>query len=188
MATEWDLIRATTSRRFFLAAILQAQAAILIAAGLVIVVDVPPPQPELTLPTAFQFGTFLLVLGSWFLHRAVGYVRVERQPMFRRSLLMALACAVLFVGVQSFGIWSFSRTVADNANPQLNVHGFVFMFTALHALHFLIAQSVLLWVTLCAFADRYDHEYYWGVVFAAWCWHVLGIVWIAILCVFAIAV
>jgi heme/copper-type cytochrome/quinol oxidase subunit 3 len=46
---------------------------------------------------------------------------------------------------------------------------------------------VLLWVTLSAFADRYDHEYCWGVSFAAWCWHVLGVVWLAILFVFAMA-
>lgn len=187
MVTRWDQMRATMARRFFLASVLQAQIAILIAAFLVIVADVPSPGARVTLPVAFQFGTLLLALGSWFLHRAVQFVRMERQVPFRRSLLAALTCAVLFVGVQSFGIWSLTLMAKGTDNPQVNVHGFVFMFTALHALHFIVAQSVLLWVTLSAFADRYDHEYNWGVQFAAWCWHGLGIVWIAILCVFAIA-
>ena len=75
----------------------------------------------------------------------------------------------------------------DYQQTQTNAHGFVFMFAALHAMHFLVAQSVLLWVTLAAFCDRYDHEYYFGVTFAAWFWHVLGIAWLAILCVFSVA-
>ncbi len=121
------------------------------------------------------------------MHRGLYHVRIERQQPFRRCLLLALGCAVLFVAVQSFGLWHFVSGTKDVENPQMNVHGFVFMFAALHAMHFVVAQSVLLWVTLSAFADRYDHEYYWGVTFAGWLWHALGIVWLAILCVFAIA-
>lgn len=181
------LSRATLARHFFLATVLQAAVAFGLAYGLAAVFGAPPPMERLQLPTAFQFGTVFLLLGSWQLHQSVRYVRIERQRPFRRSLLLALVLAILFVAVQSFGLWAFVEGTRDANNPQLNVHGFVFVFAALHAMHFLVAQSVLLWVTLSAFADRYDHEYYWGVTFASCFWHVLGLVWLAILCVFAIA-
>lgn len=186
MSTHWDQIRATLARRFFAATVLQAGLGVLLATLLILWSGPPVPGPELRLPVAFQFATFCLVAGSLLLQQAIGSVRLERQAAFRRSLLTALVMAILFVGIQSAGLWGFMHSVSNVRDTQTNVHGFVFMFAALHAMHFLIAQSVLLWVTLCAFADRYDHEYYWGVVFAAWCWHVLGIVWVAILCVFAI--
>lgn len=187
MNPDWNRIRTRLARRFFLGAIAQALLAVTIATTLALISGRPAPAPQLRLPVAFQFGTCFLAVGSWLMHRAVGFVRREDQPAFRQSLLLALGSAVMFVGIQSFGLWQFVRGVADYQNTQVNVHAFVFMFTTLHALHFVVAQSVLLWVTLSAFVDRYDHEYYWGVTFAAWCWHVLGIVWLAILCVFAIA-
>jgi cytochrome c oxidase subunit III len=46
----------------------------------------------------------------------------------------------------------------------------------------------LVFVTVQGFADRYDHEYYWGVLVCACFWHALGIVWLAILFVLVIAV
>ncbi len=187
MSTSWQQTRATLARKFFFATALQAAAGAGIAALLIWLHGPVAMTSSLTLPVAFQYGTVALAMGSWFLHKAVGYVRVERQQQFRTSLFLALGFAVLFVGIQSYGLWVFVRGVADYQQTQTNVHGFVFMFTALHVMHFLVAQSVLLWITLCALADRYDHEYYWGVVFASWCWHALGIVWLAILCVFAIA-
>lgn len=188
MTNRWDQTRASLARRFFLATVLQA--AVVITGGLALVAMMGPPQlsEALRLPTAFQCGTLFLAIGSWCLHDAHVHVRLERQHRFRRSLLLAIIAAVLFVSVQSYGLWALIKSIPPSMEMQTSVHGMVIMFAAIHAMHFIVAQSVLLWVTLSAFADRYDHEYYWGVTFAAWCWHALGIVWIGILCIFAIAV
>lgn len=187
MSLRWAEQQSLMARRFFLATVAQALVCLLLALVLARLLGAPPAGDRLRLPAAFQFGTVFLCLGSWYLQAGLGYVKVERQPEFRRALLLALGFAVLFVGVQSYGLWGFVKGTKDYQNPQMNTHGFVFMFAALHAMHFLIAQSVLLWVTLSAFCDRYDHEYYFGVTFAAWFWHALGIAWLAILCVFSIA-
>lgn len=186
MASRWAENQSLMARRFFLATASQAIVCIGLALALAAVYGAPKQTEQIRLPVAFQFGTVFLLIGSWFLHSSTYYVKRERQNEFRRALLLALLFAVLFVGVQSFGLWGFVKGTRDYRNPQLNTHGFVFMFAALHAMHFLIAQSVLLWVTLAAHYDRYDHEYYFGVTFATWFWHALGIVWIAILCVFSI--
>ena len=187
MVTRWAENQSMMARRFFLATILQAIVCLAIGFGLAVLFGQPPQSDRIRLPLAFQFGTAFLFVGSWFLHRGRHFVRLERQPEFRRALILALVFAVLFVGVQSFGLWGFMQSTKDYQNPQTNTHGFVFMFAALHAMHFVVAQSVLLWVTLAAFCDRYDHEYYFGVTFATWFWHVLGIAWVAILCVFRVA-
>lgn len=187
MSSRWAENQSLIARRFFLATVTQAAVCIALATSLAVVFGASPPGDRLRLPGAFRVGTVFLFIGSWFLHNSLHYVRMERQTEFRRALLLALVSAVLFVGVQSFGLWAFVNATTDVHHPQLNTHGFVFTFAALHAMHFLIAQSVLLWVTLSAFSDRYDHEYYFGVTFAAWFWHALGIAWIAILCVFSIA-
>ncbi|APZ96091.1 hypothetical protein [Fuerstiella marisgermanici] len=187
MSSRWAENQSLMVRRFFLATVLQVAVCIAVAWSLALIFKAPPPSDRLRLPAAFQFCTVFLLLGSWFLHAALTNVKVERQARFRRALLLALGFATLFVGVQSFGMWSFLKGTTVQQTSQLNTHGFVFMFVAMHAMHFLIAQSVLMWVTLASFYDRYDHEYYFGVAFAAWFWHALGIVWLGILWVFTVA-
>lgn len=187
MVTRWAEQQSFMARRFFLASVFQAIVCLALALGLAWLFKVPAPTKNVELPVSFQASTAFLGLGSWFLHRAWNQVKLERQTEFRRSLAIALACAVLFVSVQSFGLWGFMKSTNDYRNPQQNTHGFVFMFAVLHGMHFVVAQSVLLWVTLAARYDRYDHEYYFGVTFATWFWHLLGIAWVAILFVFATA-
>ena len=182
--------------RFILMSGVQLGICLSIFFGLKAWVGYLPPSDTLILPTAFQFGTALLLLGSWAMHQALHNIQLERQHEFRMCLSIAVISAVLFVGVQSHGLASFAhsipRPVFQYGEQVMDgrfqgVHRFIMAFAALHAMHFIVAQSVLVWVTINGFANRYDHEYYWGVTFATWFWHVLGIVWIAILCVFSIA-
>ncbi len=187
MSNRWDLMRVSLARRFFVACILQAAVVLAAACLLALIFGRQAPSEKLRLPAAFAFSTVFLAVGSYCLERARLLVRLERQSGFRQTLLTSLGFAMLFVSVQGFGIWAIDKGTRNPQEVQIGVHGFVIMLTALHGMHFMVAQSVLLWVTLSAFADRYDHEYYWGVTFASWCWHVLGIVWLAILVVFSMA-
>ena len=139
------------------------------------------------LPPVFGATTLLLAIGSAEIHRAVTHVRRERQRPFRRCLLAALAAGTLFVGLQSYGLWCLLGYPEIADDPQTGVKAFVFMITFLHAMHFTVALGFLVFVTLRARTDRYDHEYYWGVAACGYFWHFLGLVWIAILAVFAIA-
>ncbi len=146
----------------------------------------PQPRPVL-FPPAFGISTGLLLLGSLLMGRALHFVRIEKQRLFRRWLLSALAVGGLFVGVQSFGLWSLMPHNRTAHAAQAGVTAFVLMLAALHALHFVVAVLFLSFVTVRAFDDRYDHEYHWGVTVCAWFWHALGVVWMGILVVIAIA-
>ncbi len=134
------------------------------------------------IPPALWAGTVLLGTGSWWMQRSVGYVRREKQRPFRRSLLVALVTGTLFVGVQSFGLWCL---LTQHWHPTEfgNTTVAAVMFVGLHALHFLLALLALVYVSILASADRYDHEYYWGVSACAAFWHFLGVVWIVLLLV-----
>jgi cytochrome c oxidase subunit III len=143
--------------------------------------------PGRLFPPAFLVSTSLLAAGSFSLARAVHYVRRERQRSFRRWLLTGLIAASLFVGVQAYGLaWMLPNERTAQA-ASTGVIAFVMALTTMHAMHVVVASLFLSLVTVRSFAERYDHEYYWGVSVCAWFWHVLGIVWLAILAVFAIA-
>ena len=149
----------------------------------------PPVSDKLMLPMAFHVSTVVLIIGSWQLRRATRFVSIEKQKPFRQSLKLALVLGTLFVGIQSYGIWCLLQAYPTNTqSTQTNAHGFIFVFVALHALHFTVAMMFLVFVTVNGTYDRYDHEYYWGVTVCEWFWHALGIVWLAILSVFAIAI
>ncbi|MFQ5732110.1 MAG: cytochrome c oxidase subunit 3 [Planctomycetaceae bacterium] len=174
------------ARRFFLAAIAVCGAAAGLSSALMLGFP-PPPAEALRLPGAFVVTSLLLLVVSGALHRAVQLVRQERQRPFRRALCFALFAGVAFVGVQGYGL-ACLLTMEDPVRAQTGAVAFVFAFAAMHGLHVVVALLFLLFVTLRATADRYDHEYYWGVAVTGWFWHALGIAWLAILAVISIAV
>ncbi len=143
--------------------------------------------PGRLFPFAFWVSSLLLLTGSVMMSRAVYFVRIERQRSFRRSLLSALAIGGMFWGVQTYGLWVLMPHDRTAEAAQSGVNAFVLMLAAVHGMHFVVAVLFLSYITVRAMADRYDHEYYWGVTVCAWFWHALGIVWIGILAVFAIA-
>lgn len=145
------------------------------------------PAEAVAFPVAFWLSTGLLAAGSVLLHRAVQQVRLERQKPFRQSLLWSLAAGGFFVGVQSYGLWCLI-TSQDPSQATHSAGAVVFVFAALHGLHFTLAVLFLVFVVLQAFADRYDHEYYWGVTVCGYFWHALGAVWGVILGALGIAV
>lgn len=153
----------------------------------------PPAAPASTsdpvrLPVAFHFSTACLIGVSVALHAAWSAVRIERQLRLRRCLHLAAASAVLFIGVQSFGLTQFVASLPRDAYHSSTGAGtFVFVFALLHALHVGVATLCLAWVIVSAFANRYDHEYCWGVTFCTFFWHVLGLIWLGILATFAIS-
>lgn len=146
-----------------------------------------PNGPGRLFPAAMWGSTGLLFAGSYSLSRAVRYVRVEKQRPFRRWLLSGLAIAGLFVGVQAYALACMLPHDRTAQAASTGVTAFVLALTVMHAMHVIVASLFLSLVTVRTFADRYDHEYYWGVSICAWFWHALGIVWLAILAVFAIA-
>lgn len=142
--------------------------------------------PGLNVPPIFALSTLCLAIGSLALMRAQYTVAREKQPAFRQSLVAALAAGTVFVTVQTYALGNF--LVEQRPTPSgRGLATFVTVAAGLHGLHFLVAWLFLVFVTLQAYADRYDHEYHWGVTVCAWFWHALGIVWLAVVGAFLVA-
>ena len=135
---------------------------------------------------AFAVSSTLLLATSLSLHRARRSVRLERQLVFRRQMIVAVIAATLFFSVQAYGLWCL-QAVLDPARAAVGANSFAFVFTVLHALHVVVAMMFLIYVTARSLIGRYDHEYYWGVTVCVWFWDLLGVVWVAILGVLVIS-
>lgn len=157
-----------------------------LAAVLLRVFPVATKQAPPIYPPAFLISTVLLLIGSVSLWLAYGQVRRERQKAFRRYLLISLAAGTLFVASQTYALTSLIHQQRPE-DVELGASAYIVVMASLHAMHFIVAMLFLVFVTVRAFADRYDHEYYWGVTICAWFWHVLGVVWLVVLAVIGIA-
>ena len=147
----------------------------------------PQTAEQILFPPAFAVSTTLLLLGSFSLHRAVGFVRIEKQRPFRFWLIVSLLLGSLFMGVQTYALWLIFPTERAYETATLGVSAFVLCLTTLHGLHFGVAMLFVAFTISRAWADRYDHEYNWGVQACAWFWHFLVVVWIGVMVVIAIA-
>lgn len=181
--------RSLLARRFFaLSSVLLAAAVLIAITGIRWSNRASSDQP--VMPLAFWISTALLFAGSVTLQRASWLVRIQQIELFRRWLVLSLTAGTLFVGVQVCGLWRLiqNQTPVGQSAPEsaeTGANAFVVMVAGLHGVHFVIALLFVAWITVNAFADRYDHEYSSGVAFCTWFWHTLGIVWIIILSLFA---
>lgn len=180
MSDRYEGRQGTFALHFFAASV----AALLLAAGITtllgLVATPPAPAHRTVFPWAMALSTGLLAVGSWVLHIGLAAIRVERRERFCRAMLTALGLATLFVGVQSYSIWCLAAN-QDPARVATGANAFVLVFAGMHGIHFLVALLFLVFVTLRGLADRYDHEYYLGVLVCTVFWHILGIAWLPIL-------
>ncbi len=136
---------------------------------------------------AFAVSSAMLVAGSYSLSQSLASVRQERQEEFRLWLKRGLWAGGLFTAVQTYALWAISPFERGAEAASRGVRPFIILLCTLHALHFLMAVMSLAYVTVRAYADKYDHEYHWGVTVCNFFWHFLGVVWVGVLAVIAIA-
>jgi len=178
--------RSNLALGFFLLASLSLTVAIGGAWLLIESASVAGLERNLRFPTAFGISSALLLAGSFALQSASWNVRLERQRIFRWRLVQALIAGTAFVLVQTYGLWQLlAQKQAANA---IGLADGAFAFVLMHGVHFVVALLFVVFVLLRALADRYDHEYSWGVTFCTWFWHALGVIWLVILGAFLIAV
>ena len=159
--------------------------ALAVTCGLGLVALLGPPGPR-GLPAAFVARTLLIAGVSGGLAKAEGFARREKQSKLRGCLVLGLAAAILFLAVQGAALAGLLRQMTP-ADAAIGPRAFVFVATALHALHVAAAMLWLVYAALRGFEGRYDHEYRFGLTACGWCWHALGVVWLAILGAFVLA-
>lgn len=147
--------------------------------------SIVPTEGRFRFPPAFAVSTVLLILGSLTLQAASFHIRCERQRLFRRRMLQSLVVGIVFVMFQTQGLSCLLPQ--QKAAREIGLRDGAFAFALMHGVHFVVALLFVVFVFLQGLANRYDHEYSWGVTFCAWFWHALGIIWLVIVAGFVIA-
>ena len=147
--------------------------------------SIVPTATQFLFPPAFSVSTLLLMFGSVTLQTASRHVRCERQKIFRRRMMQSLFVGIAFVMIQTQGLWCL--LAQKQAAQTIGLRDGAFAFALMHGVHFIAALLFVVFVLLRALADRYDHEYSWGVTVCAWFWHALGFIWLVIAAGFLIA-
>lgn len=140
-------------------------------------------QP-LEMPTSFWISSAFLFATSFFLERAVWFVRRERQRPFVSSLLWAAACSVLFLVSQNGGMTELALHHFQTIDGSSKFFGICFVLVLVHALHVAGGLVFLGYIIYGARRGRYDHERHWSVNHCAGYWHFLDVVWLAMVLTF----
>lgn len=188
-STRRDLYRARLTFWLFIASL-----GMFFAAGLTsyVVIRTQAFQPiereyvRLELPASFALSTLALLVVSAFLQMAVVCIRREQQSGLRAGVLGAWIAAAVFLLSQYFGMGHLLEQHFAASDGSTKAFGMCFTLALLHALHVIGGMVFLGWIATKGFTNRYDHERHYAVEHCAAYWHFLGVVWLAMIGVFAI--
>jgi heme/copper-type cytochrome/quinol oxidase subunit 3 len=136
------------------------------------------PAGELHFSPMLWISTAAIITSSITMSIAFKAVRRERLARFRTFLLITLALAILFVGIQTPALINLLHVHFALSEGGNKLYGMVFFLILLHAMHVLGGLIGLGGVVAGAFGNRYDHESYTSVQNVTWYWHFLDAVWL----------
>ena len=138
------------------------------------------------LPRSFVTSTMLLVGVSGALEWALRAAKRDRSNDVRIASIAALVMGVLFILVQSEGMYRLVIAATTVASSRNSTYALTFVLAFLHALH-VVGGIVGLVITVWnANRDRYDHERHFGLRFCTVYWHFLDVVWVLLMACFVI--
>jgi heme/copper-type cytochrome/quinol oxidase subunit 3 len=143
----------------------------------------PPPGLVLPLP-GFLAATALLIAVSIAMVVALHSIRADQRVAFGRWIIAAALLAAGFVAVQVAN-W-FVMFEGRALEETWSAAGFLYFFTAIHALHVIGGIVPLIFITLRAVRGRYSRFRHTGVRFVAMYWHFIDAVWLVMLAAFFI--
>ncbi len=132
------------------------------------------------IPAVLWISTVSIVLVSVFSHLSVKWIRVDQAPRAKSALLVASLCVAIFSLCQVIA-WEQMRVSFADLGEDLRPYkvGF-YLMTGFHALHVVGGMILQGWVLTQSFRARYWSLYHPGLRYAAWYWHFLDGLWIAI--------
>jgi cytochrome c oxidase subunit 3 len=143
-------------------------------------------EGQVGLPTGLFASTLILVALSCALEWALWGIRRNRQVVLFRGLLLALLLGIGFVVAQVSNWQTILEINPDLKSRELSLFTF-YMLTGVHALH-VVGGFVPLALVLRRVVQReYSSSRFEGVRLCVQYWHFLGVVWLALLVVMAIA-
>ncbi len=122
-------------------------------------------------------NTFVLVMSSYFVVRALQAVKQNRLAAFLVNLLVVLALGSLFIAGQAY---EWSNLFADGIKLDNTFGSPFFIITGIHGVHVLIGLAWASVLLLFGVGDSYNSRDYGAVEFFGLYWHFVDIVWIVL--------
>ena len=139
------------------------------------------------LPRSFFPSTLLLIGVSGALEWALRAARRDRSNDVKIATIAALVMGILFVVVQSEGIFKLVVAALKVTSSRNSAYALTFVLAFVHAMHVVGGIIGLVATVLNANNDKYDHERHFGLRFCTLYWHFLDVVWVLLMACFVIA-
>jgi len=150
-----------------------------LAPGVELGLQWPPVAVAAIDPLAIPLLGSAVLLTSGFIltgaHAAVGRSKAAAAA----GLVVAALMGALFLGLQAVEYAASALTIADGAFGST-----FYLTTGLHALHVMAGTIFLAVAAVRLLADRIAVEHHLNLTFAAWYWHLVDVVWLAVFALF----
>lgn len=131
------------------------------------------------LPEAFLYSTIVIIISSITMHLSKMFINKNKPELTTVLLLITLVLSVLFVYLQFVG---FSQIIVAGyhfTGPTSNITmSYIFLVTALHAMHVLAGIIMLLVVIYNHYKKRYEPGKTLGLELGVTFWHFLDFLWV----------
>jgi heme/copper-type cytochrome/quinol oxidase subunit 3 len=137
--------------------------------------DWPIPGSILNIPLT-AINTFILILSSFTMVKAVEGIQNGNQKRLRNFLLLTLLFGSVFLSIQ---IVEYLSLFHEGFTPDVSLFGSAFYIqTGLHGAHVFFGVLLVLFTTLKASQGGFTEENYSGVELVGIYWHFVDLVWI----------
>ena len=129
-----------------------------------------------------SLNTFMLLMSSFTVVRALAAIQAGDRKKFVRSLAMTAILGILFLTVQASEYSNLAQEgLILGGSSQSALFGMAFFtLTGFHGAHVLIGVIWLIFVFLKSFNGGFSKEDHFGVEFFGLYWHFVDVVWIII--------
>ena len=120
-------------------------------------------------------NTFILIMSSYFVVRALQAVKQDRVNAFFLNLMVVLALGSVFIGGQAY---EWSQLFGQGIKLDNTFGSAFFIVTGIHGTHVLIGLAWVGIVLLFGTGNAYNGRNYRAMEFLGLYWHFVDIVWI----------
>jgi cytochrome c oxidase subunit 3/cytochrome o ubiquinol oxidase subunit 3 len=137
----------------------------------------PEAGNELNVPLT-TLNTFLLLVSSWTMVRALASLHANDIKGLQRELFLTMALGATFIGVMMFEYVELSH---HGVTLTSDIYGSAFyVMTGFHGAHVAIGVLWLAWAWYKALGGYFTPEKYIGIEVLGLYWHFVDVVWIFI--------
>jgi cytochrome c oxidase subunit 3/cytochrome o ubiquinol oxidase subunit 3 len=120
-------------------------------------------------------NTFVLIMSSYFVVRALQAIKEDRQNAFLLNLMVVLLLGSIFIGGQAY---EWSQLFGQGIKLDNTFGSPFFIVTGIHGTHVLIGLAWVSIVLLFGAGRGYNSRNYRAMEFLGLYWHFVDIVWI----------